>query len=96
MATANRYVSYSTDGGDTFTSLDPTTIFDNTADGGFCCDQIVQYAPSIDRFIWLMQFSTGTDGKNRLRIAAASPETVVSSKCTSVDLLGPHLGQAWA
>jgi hypothetical protein len=83
MATANWYVSYSTDGGDTFTSLDPTTIFDNTADGGFCCDQIVQYAPSIDRFIWLMQFSTGTDGKNRLRIAAASPETVVSSKCTS-------------
>jgi hypothetical protein len=83
MATANRYVSYSTDGGNTFTSLDPTTIFDNTADGGFCCDQIVQYAPSIDRFIWLMQFSTGTDGKNRLRIAAASPETVVSSKCTS-------------
>jgi hypothetical protein len=83
MATANRYVSYSTDSGDTFTSLDPTTIFDNTADGGFCCDQIVQYAPSIDRFIWLMQFSTGTDGKNRLRIAAASPETVVSSKCTS-------------
>jgi hypothetical protein len=83
MATANRYVSYSTDAGSTFQSLDPTTIFDNTADGGFCCDQIVQYAPSIDRFIWLMQFSTGTNGKNRLRIAAASPETVVSSKCTS-------------
>ncbi len=83
LATANHYISYSTDAGTSFTSLDPTTIFDNTADGGLCCDQIVQYVPSIDRFIWLMQFSVGTDGKNRLRIAAASPETVSSSKCTS-------------
>ncbi|MGZ3397029.1 MAG: hypothetical protein ACXVB2_23195 [Isosphaeraceae bacterium] len=83
LATGNWYAAYSTDGGTTFTSVDPTTIFDNTADGGFCCDQIVQYAPSIDRFIWLMQFNSGTDGKNRLRIAAASPETVSTSKCTS-------------
>jgi hypothetical protein len=83
LATANKYIAYSTDAGTSFTSLDPTTIFDNTENGGFCCDQIVQYVPSIDRFIWLMQFSLGTDGKNRLRIAAASPETVSSSKCTS-------------
>ena len=83
LASANKYVSYSTDAGSTFTSLNPTTIFDNTADGGFCCDQIIQYVPSIDRFIWLMQFSTGANGKNRLRIAAASPESIVSSNCTS-------------
>jgi hypothetical protein len=83
LATGNWYAAYSTDGGATFTSVDPTTIFDNTADGGFCCDQIVQYVPSIDRFIWLMQFNTGGNGKNRLRIAAASPETVSTSKCTS-------------
>jgi hypothetical protein len=30
-----------------------------------------------------MQFSNGANGKNRLRIAAASPETIVSSSCTS-------------
>ncbi len=83
LATGNWYAAYSTDGGNTFTPIDPTTVFDNTADGGFCCDQIVQYVPSIDRFIWLMQFNRGGDGKNRLRIAAASPETVSSSKCTS-------------
>jgi hypothetical protein len=83
LATGNWYAAYSTDGGSTFTSVDPTTIFDNTADGGFCCDQIVQYVPSIDRFVWLMQFTSGADGKNRLRIASASPETVSSSKCTS-------------
>lgn len=83
LATGNWYLLYSIDSGSTFTTLDPTTVFDNTADGGFCCDQIVQYAPSIDRFIWLMQFNSGADGKNRLRIAAASPETVRSSNCTS-------------
>ena len=83
LATGNWYILYSFDAGSTFTTLDPTTVFDNTADGGFCCDQIVQYVPSIDRFIWLMQFNTGSNGKNRLRIAAASPESVHSSKCTS-------------
>jgi hypothetical protein len=83
LASGNWYAAYSVDSGSTFTSIDPTTIFPNTADAGFCCDQIIQYAPSIDRFIWLMQFSTGGNGKNRLRIAAASPATVVSSKCTS-------------
>jgi hypothetical protein len=83
LATGNWYILYSFDSGNTFKTLDPTTVFDNTADGGFCCDQIVQYAPSIDRFIWLMQFNTGTNGKNRLRIAAASPESVHSSNCTS-------------
>ena len=83
LATGNWYAAYSTDAGSTFTTIDPTTVFDNTADGGFCCDQIVQYVPSIDRFIWLMQFSSGANGKNRLRIASASPETVASSKCTS-------------
>jgi hypothetical protein len=74
LATGNWYAVYSTDGGNTFTSVDPTTIFDNTADRGFCCDQIIQYVPSIGRFIWLMQFDTGKNGKNRLRIAAASPK----------------------
>ncbi len=83
MATGNWYAVYSTDGGSTFTAIDPTTVFPNTADGGFCCDQIVQYAPSIDRFIWLMQFNPGTDGNSRLRIAAASPQDIINSKCSS-------------
>lgn len=83
LATGNWYAVYSTDGGNTFTSIDPTTVFPNTADGGFCCDQIVQYAPTIDRFIWLMQFNPGADGNSRLRIAAASPQDIINSRCTS-------------
>lgn len=91
LATGNWYAAYSTDGGASFASLDPTTVFPNTADGGFCCDQVVQYVPSIDRFLWLMQFNRATQpgdtagsptGPNRYRLAAASPADVISSKCT--------------
>jgi hypothetical protein len=76
--TANSYGSYSTNG-QHFTRLNPTTIFPNNLDGGFCCDQIVEYVSSIDRFIWVMQFHKGSNGLNRYRIAAASPATLKSS-----------------
>jgi len=81
----------STNGGATFSLLDPTTIFPSgpafgtvngrrvQLDGGMCCDQVVQYVPQINRFIWLMQFNGtcgGTCGTNKERIAAASPDVV--------------------
>lgn len=82
--TANWYAAFSTNGGSSFTQLDPTTIFPNSVDGGFCCDQIVQYAPSIDRILWLMQYSqSGGKGESRYRLAAASPATIKSSSGTS-------------
>lgn len=75
FATANWVAAVSTDGGNNFTQLDPTTIFPADA-VGFCCDQIVQYVPSIDRFIWLLQ-GTG------YRLAVASPAQVGSSGGTA-------------
>jgi hypothetical protein len=79
FVTANFYAAYSVNGGASFTKLDPTTIFPND-NVGLCCDQIVQYVPSIDRFIWLLQ---GTDASavqqpNGQRIAAASPAQIIS------------------
>ena len=53
FVSANWYAAYSVNGGSSFTKVDPTTIF--PGDLGFCCDQVVIYAPTIDRFIWLMQ-----------------------------------------
>jgi hypothetical protein len=75
FVTANWAAAYSTDGGATFTQLDPTTIFPADA-VGFCCDQIAQYVPSIDRFVWLLQ-------GNGDRIATASPADIISSKGTA-------------
>ena len=75
FTTANWTAAYSTNGGSSFTQLDPTTIFPNDA-VGYCCDQVVQYAPSIDRFIWLLQ-------GNGYRIASARPADVQSSGGTA-------------
>ncbi len=76
FATVNWYAAYSTNNGASFNQLDPTTIFPNNTNGGFCCDQIVQYAASVDRMIWLMQYGSG------YRIAAASPTTIKNSNGT--------------
>lgn len=76
FASSNWFAAYSTNGGGTFTQVNPTTIF--PADSiGFCCDQIVQYVPSIDRFIWLLQ------GNNGFRLASASAATLASSGGTA-------------
>jgi len=76
FVTANWTAGYSTDGGSTFKQLNPTTIFPSDAIG-FCCDQIIQYVPTIDRFIWLLQ------GGGGVRIASASPAQIMSSSGTA-------------
>jgi hypothetical protein len=89
FATGNTFGVLSTDSGSTFTTIDPTTIFpsgpskDSSGaflDKGLCCDQVIQYVPKINRFIWLMQFcgsgSSCLQGLNKIRIAAASTSSV--------------------
>lgn len=78
FVSANWRAAYSTDGGSSFTSLDPTTIFPADAIG-FCCDQIVQYIPSIDRFAWLLQGG----GLSGYRLAVASPAQIIASGGTA-------------
>ncbi|MDQ3695299.1 MAG: hypothetical protein M3464_16970 [Chloroflexota bacterium] len=55
--------------------------------GSLCCDQVIQYVPEFDLYIWLMQFSsTGPgplQGINKLRIAAARPDDMKSSGGTA-------------
>jgi len=75
FVTTNWTADYSINGGSSFTQLDPTTIFPNDA-VGYCCDQVVQYVPKIDKFIWLLQ-------GNGYRIASASPSAVKSSGATA-------------
>lgn len=76
FVTANWLAAYSTNGGSSFTQLDPTTIFPNDAIG-YCCDQVLQYVPSIDRFIWVLQ------GPGGYRMASASPAQVINSGGTA-------------
>lgn len=76
FVTSNWFAAYATDGGTVFNPLNPTTIFPADAIG-FCCDQVVQYVPSIDRFLWLLQ------GNNGMRLASARPADIVSSGGTA-------------
>lgn len=81
MTTGNFWMSLSLDGGQTFTSVNPTTIFPNDY-GGFCCDQILQYVPEFDMFVWLLQYGD-SGGQNAIRIAVQNTEEVRSSNGTS-------------
>jgi len=99
LITANGDAVYSINGGSTFTKLNPTTIFNNKVAGGFCCDQIVQYVPSFNLFVWLMQFSRATVNGQKVgnleRLAVATPEAIVSdakTAWTSWDLTSADFG----
>lgn len=69
MTSANTAVSYSTDFGATFTTVnligtagfrDPTNPgrpdFFPQSDGGLCCDQVMHYVPGRDLVVWLLQY----------------------------------------
>src|SRR6187551_368954 len=76
MMSGNWYCDVSKDGGSTWTRLDPTTIFPETLGKGFCCDQIVTYVQSIDRFVWFLQYNADAAGQGAFRIATASSLSV--------------------
>ncbi len=78
MTTGNYWMSLSKDGGQNFTSVNPTTIFPEDY-GGFCCDQVLQYVPRYDLFIWLLQYSANASGLNAIRIAVATTNEVRNS-----------------
>ena len=64
--TANTGISYSTTGGGSFTTINPTSISDPSnpsrttffpqSDGGLCCDQVVTYVPQKNIFVWLLLY----------------------------------------
>lgn len=82
-ATGNESAAYSIDGGAHFQFLEPRTVFNDASDGGVDGDQVVTYAPQINRFIWLMQYrcvpvdclAPGVK-HNRYGLAMASPEAI--------------------
>jgi hypothetical protein len=75
MYTMNWSAGYSTDGGQTFTEIDPHTTFPSEP-GGFCCDQVVMFDPQAKRFIWVLQYNA-EGGENVIRVAWTSPRNLV-------------------
>jgi len=81
MTTGNFWMSLSEDGGQNFTSVNPTTIFPENY-GGFCCDQVVQYVPKYDLFVWLLQYNSSAS-VNAIRIAVQTTNGVRNSNGTA-------------
>ncbi len=82
MQTGNFWVSLSEDAGQTFTSVNPTTIFPEDY-GGFCCDQVLQYVPRYDLFVWLLQYTPDANNVNAIRIAVQTTQGVRDSDGTA-------------
>lgn len=85
--TGNWYASVSTDGGKTFKFIDPTSMQQASDPPGvtFCCDQVVNYMPSIDMFMWLMQYGPST-GDNIQRLAFATSGDVKNGRWKIFDI----------
>jgi hypothetical protein len=91
--TGNWYAAMSSDGGKTFQYLDPANAFaaSDPPNSHFCCDQVVNYIPSIDTFVWLLQYGPDT-GDNIQRLAFAKSADVVAGRWRLFDLTTASLG----
>ncbi len=90
--TGNWYAANSPDGGNKFRYLDPATVFKQFDPPGsqFCCDQVVNYIPQIDTFVWLLQYGPES-GDNIQRLAFAQTADVVQGKWRLVDITTQNL-----
>lgn len=90
--TGNWFAAVSTDGGTTFRFADPFTTFPNPPGMSFCCDQVVHYIKSIDTFVWLLQYTRDSSGKNIQRIAFATTARVRTGTWRFFDITPARLG----
>jgi len=90
--TGNWYAAVSTDAGATFSFVDPFHAFPDPPGMGFCCDQVVQYIPKIDMFVWLLQYTQNQDGENIQRLAFANTDNVKRGTWQLFDISPRSLG----
>lgn len=78
----NTYAYASVDGGASFTGFEPGTVFGTRGGARICCDMSIRYVPSINRFLWLVQYlcpppatnCSGAVHRNRYALAVISPQ----------------------
>jgi hypothetical protein len=81
--TSNDLISFSVDGGHTFHSFDPRTMFSDSPAGGPDGDQDVIYVPQIGEFVWLIQYFPGPSGANLDRLSVFPPSSVSAGGISS-------------
>jgi hypothetical protein len=92
LYTGNWYAAVSSDAGATFQYIDPETAFpDPSPQSKFCCDQVAQYIPQLDMFVWLLQYGPDT-GDNIQRLAFAKTADVPLGRWRIFDITTQFLG----
>jgi len=71
LQTGNWHAAISPDNGENWTDVSPYTFFP-AADGGFCCDQQAIDVQTHGIAVWMLQYSQGGNGNNRIRFAVAN------------------------
>jgi hypothetical protein len=97
LFTGNWYTARSIDGGKTFQYIDPFTSFPDPPNLDFCCDQVVNYIPSIDTFVWLLQYGVQSglpQADNIQRLAFANADDVAAGRWRLFDITTASLGVA--
>ena len=96
MYTGNWYAARSIDAGQTFQYINPFNAFPDPPNLGYCCDQVVNYLPSIDTFVWLLQYGpkTGPQADNIQRLAFATSDQVKTGNWRLFDITTQTLGVA--
>ena len=89
LYTGNWYAAISNDGGVSFRFMDPTEF--DTVQFRFCCDQVAHYIPSIDTFVWLLQYGPNS-GNNIQRLAFAKPGDALAGRWRLFDITTQMLG----
>ncbi len=101
--TGNWYAAVSSNGGDTFSFINPYSTFP-ASHGGFCCDQDVIYDPGTGLFLWYLQYVNDSSGNlGRLayttnpagswKYVDVTPEDGTGGAFAATDWMDyPHLG----
>jgi len=77
--TTNDRVGFSVNGGASFVSFNPASLYSDAPFGGADGDQVVQYVPQINRFVWLDQYWGNAAGANEYRLAVFPPSAVTAT-----------------
>ena len=94
LETWNWYAAASTNGGASFSYINPYTTFPASY-GGFCCDQLAYYVPSRDIYIWILQYSEDASNNNAERLAVAKGQAgLASGTWTYWDLTPQQIGSS--
>src|SRR5262249_21346962 len=68
--TGNFYAAFSSDQGQTFSYVDPSTAFPSIY-GGFCCDQRTIYVPDWNLTAWALLYYQDANNNNAVRLAVS-------------------------